>query len=249
MSCGDREETISSYVDGELDASAKAELERHLAGCAACAARERELRALSQTIREGASRPTPDAEQVRRLGASLRERGRGKVARTVALGRYALVAAAASVLAWLVASWWARVPEERRVGDEIVAAHVRSLLADHLTDVASSDRHTVNPWFQGKLDCAVGARDFAGQQFVLEGGRLDYVDGRVVAALVYRHAQHAINLFVWPARPGGNRSPGTLAIRGYHIVHWDSGGTERWLVSDADETTVHALADLVQSGG
>jgi anti-sigma factor RsiW len=245
MSCPGREEKIAALVDGELDGAARAEMEAHLAGCAACSARLAELRELSKTVREGASRPEPDADQVRRLGRAIRRGPGGRLARAATFAKYALVAAAA-VLAWSAATWWAKPSEERRMGEEIVAAHVRSLLVDHLTDVASSDRHTVNPWFQGKIDFAVGARDHGEQGFPLAGGRLDYVDGRAVAAVVYKHGPHALNLFVSSERSGGGGS-GELAVRGYRIVHWTAGGTERWLVSDADESTVKALADLLRA--
>jgi len=249
MTCADRTESLSAYVDGELPKAARADLEAHLAACASCAAHVEELRSLSRTIRENASRPTPDAERVRILGDSLRARSRsgprfGSTART------ALVAAAAAVLAWLLAVAWTRPSAEARLADELVAAHVRSLLADHLTDVASSDRHAVNPWFQGKVDFAVGARDHADQGFALEGGRLDYVGGRTVAAVVYRHGPHALNLFAWTSRDGGGAGDkGELAVRGYHLARWTAGGTERWIVSDADAATVRALAELARTDG
>jgi anti-sigma factor RsiW len=252
MSAHGREEQLAALVDGELEAAARTELEAHLSTCTACSARAAELRELSKKVREGASRPEPDPEQIRRLGRALRMdrpgQGRsGKLARTAALSKYILVAAAAGVLAWIASMWWLRPTAEQRIGEEIVAAHVRSLQADHLTDVASSDRHTVNPWFQGKIDCAVGARDHAEKGYPLAGGRLDYVDGRAVAAVVYRHGPHALNLFVWSTRPGESARSGELAVRGYRVVHWASGETERWLVSDADPSTVQALAELVRA--
>ncbi len=249
MSCPGREEKIAAFLDGELDGSARTEMEAHLATCPACSARAGELRELSRDLRAGASRPEPSAEQTRALGMALRRRPSWSFASLVGAAKFAFVAAAAAVLVWCAATWWARPSSERRIGEEVVAAHVRSLLADHLTDVASSDRHTVNPWFQGKVDCAVGARDHAEQGFPLAGGRLDYVDGRSVAAVVYRHGAHALNVFVWPQAPDGSRSSGELAVRGYRVLYWSSGGTVRWLVSDADESTVTALADLVRSDG
>jgi anti-sigma factor RsiW len=250
MTCADRTEQLSALVDGELDSIARKDLEAHLSTCASCARQVEELRALSRTIRENASRASPDAESVRRLGESVRAERKGAGARFAAAARYALVAAAAGLLAWLLAVAWSRPGAEARLADEIVAAHVRALLADHLTDVASSDRHAVNPWFQGKVDVAVGARDHQDKGFALEGGRLDYVDGRTVAAVVYRHGPHALNLFVW-ATPavGKGAGEGELGVRGYHLVHWSANGTERWIVSDADAATVKALADLARTDG
>ncbi len=250
MSCPDRVAHLSAYLDGELDAPAKKDLERHLASCASCSTRLAELRALSKTIRENASRPAPDEERVRELGDSLRaEEEADTESRVASVARYALVAAAAAIVAWLSAIWFTRPTEEARIASELVAAHVRSLQADHLTDVVSTDRHVVNPWFQGKIDFAVGAHDHKDKGFALEGGRLDYVDGKTVAAVVYRHGPHALNLFVWPAGRDGSTDDRALVVRGYRLEHWSAGGTERWIVSDADATTVRALADLAKADG
>ena len=254
MSCPDRVAQLSAYLDGELEASTKKDLERHVATCASCSTHLAELRALSGTIRANASRPAPDAEKVRRLGESLRaetpdDASPGPSGRIAGFARSALLAAAAAVVAWLAAVWWTRPSREERLATDLVAAHVRSLQADHLTDVVSTDRHVVNPWFQGKIDFAVGAHDHKDKGFALEGGRLDYVDGRTVAAVVYRHGPHALNLFVWPARSDDGKDDGELVERGYRLVHWSAGGTERWIVSDADATTVHALADLARADG
>jgi anti-sigma factor RsiW len=249
MSCPDRVAQLSAHLDGELSPPEKMDLERHLASCASCSTHFAELRALSKTIRENASRPAPDEERMRRLGESLRAESPDVGGRIAAFARTALVAAAAAVVAWIAAVWWTRPSYEERLADELVAAHVRSLQADHLTDVVSTDRHVVNPWFQGKIDFAVGAHDHKDKGFALEGGRLDYVDGRTVAAVVYRHGPHALNLFVWPTQRDGTDRDGEVVARGFRIVHWSAGGTERWLVSDADATTVKALADLARADG
>jgi hypothetical protein len=118
------------------------------------------------------------------------------------------------------------------IGDQVVASHIRALQASHLVDVASSDQHTVKPWFDGRLDYAPPLRDLAAQGFPLEGGRLDYVDGRPVSALVYRRARHAINLFVWPAASHREREPSSRVVNGYNIVRWSEGDMAFWAVSD-----------------
>src|SRR5205823_5881016 len=123
--------------------------------------------------------------------------------------------------------------------------HVRSLMAAHLVDVESSDQHTVKPWFDGKLDFAPEVRDFRAESFPLAGGRLDYLEDRPVAALVYRHDKHYINLFIWPAPNEPDRSQTTRLQQGYQLIHWTRGQMNYWAVSDTSPQTLQRFADLV----
>jgi anti-sigma factor RsiW len=158
---------------------------------------------------------------------------------------------AASVLAVVAAGSWSlgviQGRDARRtdaVAQGVLASHLRSLVGDHLTDVASTDRHTVKPWFAGKLDYAPPVADLTAQGFPLVGGRIDYIGGRRVAALVYTHGAHKINVFVWPAS-ASEPPPGHAAIQGYTMLHWTSGGLSYWAVSDADLATLGTLATLI----
>jgi len=115
---------------------------------------------------------------------------------------------------------------------QLIASHVRSLMADHLTDVASSDQHTVKPWLDTKLDFAAPVVDLSGDGFPLIGGRLDYLDNHSAAALVYQRRKHFINLFIWPTTPLDGKEQKIVERDGYHLVHWADSDFTYWAVSD-----------------
>src|SRR5262245_61303468 len=131
--------------------------------------------------------------------------------------------------------------------DQVVANHVRSLLAAQLVDVVSSDQHTVKPWFDGKIDFAPEVRDLSANGFPLAGGRLDYLDGKTVAALVYHRNKHPINLFITPALTNRSKSPTAIARRGYNIVSWTNNGMNYWAVSDLNQQELREFTELVRA--
>jgi anti-sigma factor RsiW len=127
---------------------------------------------------------------------------------------------------------------------ELINSHVRALMVAHLTDVASTDQHTVKPWFQGKLDYSPPVHDLAEQGFPLVGGRLDYLSGRAVAALVYRRHGHLINVFVWP--DSGEERRTSSSHQGYNVLHWRGGGMQYWVVSDLNAAELQTLGSLLR---
>lgn len=218
MTCRDFEELGGAWLDGELDLVRGVELEAHARECAACTARLEADEALRDAVRAQPyyRRPAP---VVHRQAMAL---------------RYAGMAAALAAAVYFLFFFY-RPPMEHRV----VEAHVRSLLANHLLDVPSSDRHTVKPWFAGKLDYSPDVKTPPG--FELLGGRLDYLVDRPVAALVYRRRLHIVNVFVWPSGDR-DRSPSMRSERGFQVMHWASGGMTWWAVSDLNGEELRALA-------
>ena len=249
MSCLYTEQDAGAYLDGELDLTSALQFERHLGTCEACSRALAAHRALHEAIGEAGLRFRPSPELARNLR---RASGAGPAA-----GRWASwprLQAIAALLLVAVASWslgrvWPPRPGPD-LTDEVVASHVRSLLAGHPADVASTDRHTVKPWFTGKLDYSPVVVDLAGRGFPLTGGRLDYVGRHPVAALVYRADRHVINLFTWPdAYTSGGSGPGLAAAsrQGFHVLHWSRAGMTYWTVSDASEESLRRFAGLLNS--
>ena len=149
---------------------------------------------------------------------------------------------AGAATAWAIALSLLLAPALDPLSDAVADSHVRSLMAAHLADVASTDQHTVKPWFAGKLDFSPPVIDLAAEGMPLTGGRLDYIDGHPVAAMVYRAGPHIVNLFVWPAADGKARAPQLLNRRGYNLVHWTEGGMQAWAVSDLNAAELQAFA-------
>jgi anti-sigma factor RsiW len=162
--------------------------------------------------------------------------------RTLAIGATAAVVA---LLLWNLSSSFESRGNRPALLEEVVSAHVRSLMANHLTDLTSSERHAVKPWLANRLDFAAPVGDFDAQGFSLLGGRVDYLDGKPVAALVYRHRQHIINVFVWPS--GDRDGPIRISThRGFNSTNFESGGMSYWIVSDLNTTDLQKLAALLQ---
>ena len=232
-SCPDKEPMLHGLLDGELDAANTLAIETHLASCPGCAAELQRLAALSRLVKApGVAHVAPEALRRRvedMLGSpSAPARTAPKLARVAPWGLSGAFAGVAAGLALVMIN---PTGHEAAIESEVIAGHVRSLQASHLVDVATSDRHTVKPWFNGKVDFAPPVVDLAALGFPLAGGRLDYLDRRTVAALVYRRGKHVINLYVWPSKPG-ERLSGSGHRDGYGVDYWTAQGLEFWAVSD-----------------
>ncbi len=159
------------------------------------------------------------------------------------MGGAALSAMAASGVLVVVM----RKDDDRRVLGEVVSAHLRSLQAQHLIDVESSDQHTVKPWFNGRLDVAPPVADLTAQGFTLLGGRLDYVDAKPVAAIVYRRRVHIINLFCAPAPGSGHRAAAMESLQGFNVRRWSDNGLNLWAVSDINADELMEFGDKFEA--
>jgi anti-sigma factor RsiW len=244
MDCADLRTLLHAYLDGEASPDERATCEEHLLVCAGCRDDLESLRALSAGLGDAALRHRPPADLAARLETALRTAD--EPPRRLRLSAATWAAAAALLLgvgltAWAVVRIRTMPGDEERLAREVTSAHARSLQDKHLLDRPSSDRHEVKPWFQGRLDFSPPVKDLSEQGFKLEGGRLDYLDERPVAALVYRRREHVINLFVWPGPPGDSAVRSTTR-RGYRLAYWRQEGLNFWAVSDlnADELTEFA---------
>jgi anti-sigma factor RsiW len=235
MTCDEAEILLHALIDGELDAGHAREVEAHVAECPACAAALATYRQMSQAVAAADLRYTAPPALRRRIEASLPQAH--VPSRRAVLSGFAMGSAVSALAATGLVAIVLRNDDQQRIMSEVVSAHLRSLQAGHLTDVISTDQHTVKPWFNGKLDVSPPVIDLTAQGFTLVGGRLDYVDARAIGAIVYRRRQHVINLFVAQTPNIERHVAKTETIQGFNIRRWSEGGLNYWAISDigADE--------------
>jgi anti-sigma factor RsiW len=250
MNCEELAEVLHPFADNELDLVRGLAVERHMEVCPACAAAVKELQALRGALADRALYHRAPAGLRDRVRASLRPASRARAsARPFPWRSLAIAASLAFVaaLAWAMLRGRPLPSADERVAQQVVASHVRSLmLPGRDVDVASSDQHTVKPWFNGRVTYSPPVKKLDGAGFELVGGRLDYLDGQKVAALVYKRRSHVINLFVWPAADHSAQPPRTLTTQGYHVMHWSEGDLTYWVVSDLNEAELQEFVDLIR---
>lgn len=256
-------ELLPAYLDQELGIAEAIALEHHLSGCSECQAEYAMQSAVSARLKQEGTYFKAPAHLGQRVQMSLpRDRafsigfkalnfswlraGAEPRAWNVNWLGVGTVAASVVALVWSADLYLALPSPQERLTDELISSHVRSLQVDHLSDVASSDKHTVKPWFNGKLDFAPPVVDLASQDFPLEGGRLDYVNDRTVAVLIYRYRKHPINLYIWPTSDR-DAEPQAQDRQGYHLVRWTSGGMSYWAVSDLATRELEVFAGRLRS--
>lgn len=226
--CADRELLLNAYLDDELDAANTARLDAHLAGCSGCREELERLREAHRLVSaNGVAHSAP--EQLRRRIKDMLAAEPKYAMAPHSRGSWWAPALGGAIAASLGMLLILPVHQTGGLDDEIIAGHVRSLQVEHLTDVQTSNEHLIRPWFNGKIDFAPPVPELAGQGFPLAGGRLDYLGGRTVPAIVYKRRLHTINLFIWPAKDSGVRR---VQEDGYSLEEWSGGGLRFAAVSD-----------------
>jgi len=252
MDCNQSQNLLSGYIDGELAEDRVALIEQHLESCASCRALYANERRMSEFLRTQGERFRAPAHLKAAIRSEIERRARPRFAelRQLLVGWNPVAIAAMLMLVVALSSattlrYFAPAggheAHEAAIRSEVVAGQVRSLQAGHLTDIASAELRTVKPWFSGKLDFSPPIADLTSAGFSLMGGRLDYLDQRAVAALVYRRDQHVINVFIWPEE--GEKAPSFETQQGYSVGYYKHGGMEYWAVSDMNEGELKDFID------
>ncbi len=252
MNCDDSRIYLPAYLDDELDVAGSLRVQKHLAECGDCRRAQDQQLVLRVALRDPDLRAHPSAEFAKRLETAVR-----KAAKEEARSQrpswfdgswtFRWVPAAAALIVMAVIGALLAVnrlgsSHEQLIASAVLAGHIRSLQPGHLIDVPSSDRHTVKPWFQGKLDFSPPVPDLSALGWTLVGGRLDYADGRPVAVLVYQRRLHNINVFLWPNHGSADDAIREENAQGYQILHWNGAETTYWVVSDLNKVELLDLA-------
>jgi anti-sigma factor (TIGR02949 family) len=251
MTCDQVRQLLHAYIDDELEIATALQIESHLPGCPQCT---RAIEA-AQVVRTAVAQPEVYYPAPSALRDRLKHAIRSEIQKTTAppkagfftnwrIRPVAFSGLAASLLVAIgsVFLFFASGAPRGQI-DELVGSHVRSLEADHLLDVASTDQHTVKPWFAGKVDYSPPVLDLRAEGYPLIGGRLDYLGQQKVASLIYRRNKHVINLFIWP----GNTSAETLTKRGFNLIRFECKGMTCWAVSDLNAAELQQFADLFKA--
>ena len=234
MNCEMAKVLVNALIDGELDAGHAQEVEAHVETCPTCAAALARVRDVHLAMARLDLRHKAPMGLISRIEAALPRPATIKTDRRTLLKGFALGATLSGAVAASGLLLLVRDDREHQMAGDLVSAHLRSLQGARLTDVETSDQHTVKPWFNGKVDVAPPVADLTAKGFTLLGGRLDYLDGKAVAAIVYKRRKHVINLFVEQSAQAIDQAPAARSAQGFNIQHWTEAGLEFWAISDID---------------
>jgi anti-sigma factor RsiW len=248
MTCAQAEILIHALLDGELDAGHAHDVETHAGSCARCAAQLRAYREMQQAMQAAPLRHAAPASLRYRIEKALPPAPTRVASRRSMLKGFVMGTALSTAIAASLAIAVIRTDQDQRVLGDVLSAHMRSLQGDHLLDVPTSDQHTVKPWFNGKVDIAPPVVDLTAQGFRLIGGRLDYIDGKAVASIVYRRRSHVINLFVADGATSAPHGPKLEKMQGFNVVRWSAQGLEFFAVSDVNADELDEFVEKFKAG-
>jgi anti-sigma factor RsiW len=255
MNCREIRVLSHAYADRELDVVRAAEFEQHLSGCRSCSRELQEIRSLSSALKASTFYFRAPANLQNRIRQStcarngvarLKARSIERQASWKQWMRWFMPVAASAIVVLLAIFAAFNQGVDNRLTEEVVSSHIRSRMAEHLTDVASTEQHTVKPWFAARVDFAPPVTDLKEHGFPLQGGRLDYLQNRVVAAEVYKRNDHVINLFVWPASGNRNTIKKLSVAKGYNVISWENSGMNYAAVSELNPVELREFADLLK---
>ena len=249
MNCQELREVIHPYLDRELDLARSLQIDQHLKECGACARACQQQQGLRSLITEAPLYFEAPRHLKKSLRSAVWEAHKAEAPRP--FWRWGwwnswTPLATVALLLMVCLSFLLLPSGQDHLAQELVTAQVRSLMPGHLIDIASSDQHTVKPWFNGKLDFSPPVLNLAAQGFPLVGGRLDYIHNRPVAVMVYQRRLHYINLFVWPSSGAASYSKKVLTRQGYNLIHWTEPGMTCWAVSDLSQGDLQEFAHLLR---
>ena len=250
MNCTQARNCMHGYLDREIDPVTAAAIEEHLHACAGCAKAYSTQTALHAAVKQHAAYYTAPDALAARIRAGINTTDEKPTRKNILRWPWfplAAAVAATAIITWTTAIQLGTGSRNERIGEEVVAGHARAMLTNHLTEVASSDQHTVKPWLRSKLDFSPPVTDLTTAGFPLVGGRLDYVNQRPVAALVYRHRQHVIDLFVWPDAQAGPSAMQASSKQGFNMLSWSSAGMVFWAISDLNAADIRTFAETYAS--
>jgi anti-sigma factor RsiW len=246
MDCKRADNLLDAFLDSELDPLHSLEIEAHLRECQRCTNALQSRRRLQEALRTHLPTYTAPPDLRRRIHRAAKPAMRFNF-RALALAAALLLAVSAATWITAAAVLHPRPDPNAQLALAVESSHLRSLQPGHLTDVLSSDQHTVKPWFAGKLPYTPPVQKLDDQGFPLIGGRLDVIDGQPVCALVYQRRKHTINLFIWPTSESDTSPQPTTTSTGHHILHWNSAGMTWWAVSDLSAEDLQTFASALRA--
>ncbi len=249
MDCEQTKILIDAFIDNELDIPNSLEVERHIHACQSCSNVYKNYLVIQSALKNEEMYFSPPTELKEKIADSIKSSEKKQVNTKTSMYLWqgaAAVFASTAIFLLIVTLFRSSSSPEEQVTEQIVNNHMRSLMPNHLTDVQNSDQHTVKPWFNGKLDFSPPVADLSAQGFTLVGGRLDYINGQPVAAIVYQRKSHYINLFFWFSDNKDNVTKKASVSRGFNLIHWTNGNRNYWAVSDINLTELDEFITKIQ---